>query len=67
SPVAASKQASPKRDDCHRQANRLMLGAWATLLGGGWLPLIPTLLALGGSTLATTAPVQTLPTQPQER
>lgn len=30
-------------------ASGLIVGAWATLLVGGWLPLMPTLAAFGGS------------------
>lgn len=31
----------------------LTVAAWATLLAGGWLPLVPTLVGLGGSAVVT--------------
>jgi len=34
-------------------ASALTVGAWAVLLTGGWLPLLPTLLSLGSGTLLT--------------
>ncbi|MGB3493261.1 MAG: CHASE2 domain-containing protein [Elainellaceae cyanobacterium] len=45
---------------CGLAAGMLAIAAWAVLLTGGWLPLLPTLLGLGGgaaftSTLASTA------------
>lgn len=42
-------------------ASALTVGAWAVLLIGGWLPLLPTLLSLGSGTLLT-ASQATLPT-----
>ncbi|MBE7384621.1 MAG: CHASE2 domain-containing protein [Leptolyngbya sp. SIO1E4] len=38
---------------CLLLAAALGVGAWAALLIGGWLPLTPTLIALGGGAVAT--------------
>ncbi|WP_346293591.1 CHASE2 domain-containing protein [Sphaerothrix gracilis] len=38
---------------CFLIASSLTVGAWATLLIGGWLPLLPALIALGGSAFVT--------------
>jgi CHASE2 domain-containing sensor protein len=40
---------------CLLVAGTLTVAAWAVLLTGGWLPLLPTLLGLGSSTILTTA------------
>ncbi|MEM1239610.1 MAG: CHASE2 domain-containing protein [Cyanobacteria bacterium P01_H01_bin.26] len=37
----------------------LIIGAWATLVVGGWLPIVPALLALAGGTLSASAQEQT--------
>ncbi|MEL7068632.1 MAG: CHASE2 domain-containing protein [Cyanobacteria bacterium J06581_3] len=38
---------------CFLSAGGLILTAWATLLTGGWLPLVPTLLTFGGGVLSS--------------
>lgn len=45
-------------------ASAFTLSAWVALLSGGWLPLLPTLLSLGSSTLLTASQA---PSQPPER
>ena len=38
----------------------LVVGAWLMFLTGGWLPLVPTLLALGGGSLSMTTATRAL-------
>lgn len=42
---------------CLLAAAALSVAAWAVLLTGGWLPLVPTVIALGGGAVATRATV----------
>ena len=46
---------------CLLVAGSLTVAAWATLIAGGWLPLLSTLVALGGSTLVTKASTPSVP------
>ncbi len=44
----------------------LILGAWAVLIVGGWLPIVPTALALGGSALSSASILASTPTASSE-
>ncbi|MEM9163332.1 MAG: CHASE2 domain-containing protein, partial [Cyanobacteria bacterium P01_F01_bin.4] len=48
---------------CFLVAGALIIGAWATLLVGGWLPLVPALIGLGGGALFSTRLPTKLPTR----